>query len=128
MMAAVVKEVWAAKVGYKPEDVVSVSIMPCTAKKREAERPEMVSAATGARDTDYVLTTRELGRMFRWGGEGGRGRAGAGGGAGRGIWRGRSRLRPLTAAAARALPSARPPTAAARRPRPLPRACMRPPG
>jgi iron only hydrogenase large subunit-like protein len=64
MMAAVTKEVWAAKTGFKPEDVISVSIMPCTAKKGEAKRPEM-KTKSGVRHTDYVLTTRELGRLFR---------------------------------------------------------------
>ena len=41
-----------------------VSVMPCTAKKHEAERPEM-GTDEGAPHVDYVLTTRELGRMFR---------------------------------------------------------------
>jgi NADH-quinone oxidoreductase subunit G/NADP-reducing hydrogenase subunit HndD len=40
-----------------------VSIMPCTAKKLEAERPEFNTG--GVRHIDYVLTTRELGRLFR---------------------------------------------------------------
>ncbi|HBS58962.1 MAG TPA: ferredoxin, partial [Firmicutes bacterium] len=40
-----------------------VSIMPCTAKKAEAARPEMKSS--GYQDVDYVLTTRELGRMIK---------------------------------------------------------------
>lgn len=64
MLGAVVKEVWMPKVGLKPEDVVVVSVMPCTAKKWEAARPEMGSWAAG-RHVDYVLTTRELGRMIR---------------------------------------------------------------
>jgi NADH-quinone oxidoreductase subunit G/NADP-reducing hydrogenase subunit HndD len=42
-----------------------VSVMPCTAKKQEAERPEMGSEE-GAPHVDYVLTTRELGRMLRY--------------------------------------------------------------
>jgi len=42
--------------------MVVVSVMPCTAKKFEAQRPEM--NASGVRDVDYVLTTRELGRMI----------------------------------------------------------------
>jgi NADH-quinone oxidoreductase subunit G/[NiFe] hydrogenase diaphorase moiety small subunit/NADP-reducing hydrogenase subunit HndD len=46
-----------------PKDVVSVSIMPCTAKKFEANRPEMRSS--GYKDVDYVLTTRELARMIK---------------------------------------------------------------
>ncbi|MBT7461087.1 MAG: ferredoxin, partial [Waddliaceae bacterium] len=44
-------------------DIVSVSIMPCTAKKFEADRPEMNDS--GYKDVDYVLTTRELARMIR---------------------------------------------------------------
>ncbi len=46
-----------------PEQIVSVSIMPCTAKKYESQRPEMNSS--GFRDVDYVLTTRELAAMIR---------------------------------------------------------------
>ena len=46
-----------------PEQIVSVSIMPCTAKKYEAQRPEMNSS--GFTDVDYVLTTRELAAMIR---------------------------------------------------------------
>jgi iron only hydrogenase large subunit-like protein len=46
-----------------PKQVVSVSIMPCTAKKYEANRPEMRSS--GYKDVDYVLTTRELARMIK---------------------------------------------------------------
>jgi iron only hydrogenase large subunit-like protein len=49
----------------QPEDVVVVSLMPCTAKKFEAARPEMTSPG-GGRHVDFVLTTRELGRMLRW--------------------------------------------------------------
>jgi NADH-quinone oxidoreductase subunit G len=46
-----------------PKKIVSVSIMPCTAKKYEAQRPEM--NGSGYRDVDYVLTTRELAAMIR---------------------------------------------------------------
>lgn len=46
-----------------PDRLVVVAIMPCTAKKFEAARPEMVTE--GRRDVDYVLTTRELARMIR---------------------------------------------------------------
>ena len=49
--------------GIPPEKIVSVSIMPCTAKKFECQRPEM--NASGYQDVDYVLTTREIGRMMR---------------------------------------------------------------
>ena len=62
MMGAVVKNYYAEKIGKKPEDICMVSIMPCTAKKQEAARPEMDSS--GVQDVDIVLTTRELGRMI----------------------------------------------------------------
>ncbi len=63
MMGALLKTYYAQKVGRKPEDIVVVSVMPCTAKKFEAARPEMT--ASGVADVDYVLTTRELGRMIK---------------------------------------------------------------
>ena len=62
MFGAVAKTYYAAKKNIKPEDMVVVSIMPCTAKKFEAQRPEMNSS--GVQDVDYVLTTRELGFMI----------------------------------------------------------------
>ena len=49
--------------GKRPEEIFVVSIMPCTAKKFECQRPEM--DASGVRDVDVVLTTRELGKMIR---------------------------------------------------------------
>jgi iron-only hydrogenase group A len=63
MFGAVAKTYYAEKIGKKPEDLFVVSIMPCTAKKFEAQREEMNSS--GVRDVDVVLTTRELGRMIR---------------------------------------------------------------
>ena len=63
MFGALAKTYYAEKVGKRPEDVVVVSIMPCTAKKYEAQRPEM--NASGVQDVDIVLTTRELGRMIK---------------------------------------------------------------
>lgn len=63
MFGAIAKTYYAEKAGIDPKDIVSVSIMPCTAKKAEAARPEMNSS--GYQDVDYVLTTRELGRMVR---------------------------------------------------------------
>jgi NADH-quinone oxidoreductase subunit G len=63
MFGALVKTYWAEKMGIDPSKIYSVSIMPCTAKKFEAARPEMNSS--GYRDVDLVLTTRELGRLFR---------------------------------------------------------------
>jgi len=63
MFGAVAKTYFAEKIGKKPEEMFVVSVMPCTAKKYESQRPEMYSS--GARDVDVVLTTRELGRMIR---------------------------------------------------------------
>ncbi|HOD97805.1 MAG TPA: NADH-dependent [FeFe] hydrogenase, group A6 [Syntrophales bacterium] len=63
MFGALAKTYYAAEAGINPQDIVSVSIMPCTAKKYEAGRPEMTSS--GYRDVDYVLTTRELARMIK---------------------------------------------------------------
>jgi len=63
MFGALAKTYYADKIGKNPEDIVVVSIMPCTAKKFEANRPEMYQ--NGIADVDYVLTTRELGRMIK---------------------------------------------------------------
>jgi len=62
MFGPVAKTYYANKIGQKPEDIVVVSVMPCTAKKYENQRSEMNDS--GLRDVDYVLTTRELGRMI----------------------------------------------------------------
>ena len=62
MFGPLAKTYYAEKVNKNPADMVVVSIMPCTAKKFEAERPEM--RGSGYKDVDYVLTTRELGRMI----------------------------------------------------------------
>ncbi|MFW6170320.1 MAG: NADH-dependent [FeFe] hydrogenase, group A6 [Planctomycetota bacterium] len=62
MMGAVIKSFFAERQGLKPEQIVSVSIMPCTAKKFECTRPEMAPGYVP--DVDYVLTTRELARLL----------------------------------------------------------------
>ena len=62
MFGALAKTYYAEKIGKKPEDMVVVSVMPCTAKKFEAQRPEMNDS--GVQDVDIVLTTRELGAMI----------------------------------------------------------------
>ncbi len=62
MFGAVAKTYYAAKLGKRPEQIVVVSVMPCTAKKFECQRPEM--DISGMRDVDIVLTTRELGKMI----------------------------------------------------------------
>ncbi|MEN6489557.1 MAG: NADH-dependent [FeFe] hydrogenase, group A6 [Smithella sp.] len=66
MFGALAKTYYAQTAGIDPKDIVSVSIMPCTAKKFECQRPEMNSS--GYQDVDYVLTTRELARMIKEGG------------------------------------------------------------
>ena len=63
MLGAVAKTYYAERSGIDPASIVSVSIMPCTAKKFECERPEMHDS--GFKDVDYVLTTREFARMIR---------------------------------------------------------------
>jgi NADP-reducing hydrogenase subunit HndD len=68
MFGAVAKTYYASKIGKKAEDIVVVSVMPCTAKKFEAQRPEMNDS--GVQDVDFVLTTRELGRMIKQAGIG----------------------------------------------------------
>jgi iron-only hydrogenase group A len=77
MFGSVAKTYYAAKLGIDPRKIVVVSVMPCTAKKYEAKRPEMMSAFEYWKekkawsdddafyDVDYVLTTRELARMFK---------------------------------------------------------------
>ncbi len=62
MQGAVIKSYYAEKNGIDPENIVSVAIMPCTAKKFECGRDDENGA--GYPDVDYVLTTRELGRMI----------------------------------------------------------------
>jgi len=58
MAGAVIKSYFAQQVNLKPQDIISVSIMPCTAKKFEAQRDTM--GREGYNDVDVVLTTREL--------------------------------------------------------------------
>jgi len=59
MFGAVAKTYFAEKAGIDPKEMVVVSVMPCTAKKFEARRPEM------GNDVDYVLTTREAAQMIK---------------------------------------------------------------
>lgn len=63
MMGALIKSFYAEKENLKPEDIYSVAIMPCTAKKFEAQRDEMTQK--GISDVDAVLTTRELAKLIR---------------------------------------------------------------
>ncbi len=62
MQGAIIKSYYAEKNGIDPSKIVSVAIMPCTAKKFECGRDDENGA--GYPDVDYVLTTRELGRMI----------------------------------------------------------------
>ena len=62
MFGAVAKSYYAEINNISPEDIIVVSVMPCTAKKFEAHRPEMDG------DVDYVLTTRELAQMIKMAG------------------------------------------------------------
>lgn len=59
MLGALTKSFYADKIKQKPEDFYVVSVMPCTAKKFEITRDEMIN------DVDAVLTTRELARMIK---------------------------------------------------------------
>lgn len=63
MFGAITKHYFAEKMGIKEEDMIVVSVMPCVAKKYEAERPELEYG--GVKDVDIVITTRELGRMIK---------------------------------------------------------------
>jgi iron-only hydrogenase group A len=63
MFGALAKTYYADNIGVDPEKIVSVSIMPCTAKKFEANRPEMRDS--GYKDVDFVLTTREFAMMIK---------------------------------------------------------------
>ena len=63
MQGAIIKSYFAEQKGIDPKDIFVVSIMPCTAKKSEKERPEM--EVNGLRDVDCVLTTRELAKLIK---------------------------------------------------------------
>lgn len=63
MFGAVIKTYYAEKNGIDPKKIVSVSVMPCTAKKFEINRDDQ--AAAGINDVDISITTRELARMIK---------------------------------------------------------------
>ena len=72
MFSPMIKTYYAEKQGIEPKTIFNVAIMPCTAKKFEAARPEMNAAGvhhegkdTKMRDTDLVLTTRELAQLIK---------------------------------------------------------------
>ena len=64
MMGATIKSYLAKKQNIDPKDIFVVSVMPCTAKKFEAQRPEL-SSPHGVADVDAVITTRQLNRMMQ---------------------------------------------------------------
>ena len=63
MLGAIIKTYYAQKNNIDPKDIVSVSIMPCTAKKFEIGREDQ--SASGFADVDIAITTRELGNMIK---------------------------------------------------------------
>jgi NADH-quinone oxidoreductase subunit G/[NiFe] hydrogenase diaphorase moiety small subunit len=63
MFGAVIKTYYAQMHKINPADIVTVALMPCSAKKYECNRPEMNDS--GFKDVDYGLTTRELGKMIQ---------------------------------------------------------------
>lgn len=64
IFGAISKSYYSKVTGIDPRDIVTVSVMPCVAKKYEAARPEM--EADGVRDVDIVITTRELTKMIQY--------------------------------------------------------------
>jgi len=65
MFGATIKTYYAKKNNIDPKDIVMVSVMPCTAKKFEAERDDQSAAGNGIPDVDVVITTRELARLIK---------------------------------------------------------------
>ena len=63
MFGAVMKSYFAEQIGKKPEDIFSVAIMPCLAKKYECARDEF--KVNGIPDVDYSISTRELARLIK---------------------------------------------------------------
>jgi iron-only hydrogenase group A len=62
MFGAIIKTYYAKMHNIDPADIVTVALMPCSAKKFECNRPEMIDS--GHKDVDFGLTTRELAQMF----------------------------------------------------------------
>ena len=63
MFGAIIKTYYAEKVNIDPEKIVTVALMPCSAKKYECNRPEMRDS--GFKDVDFGLTTREMAQMIK---------------------------------------------------------------
>ncbi|MCD7864927.1 MAG: [FeFe] hydrogenase, group A [Clostridiales bacterium] len=66
MFGPIIKTYFAKKQGIDPADICSMSVMPCTAKKFECQRPEFNSS--GYQDVDISITVQELANMIRAGG------------------------------------------------------------
>ena len=64
MQGAITKSYWAEKQGIDPKNIVSVSVMPCVAKKFEITRDDEAGAGEGLQDVDISITTRELASMI----------------------------------------------------------------
>ena len=62
MQSSIIKTYFASKMNIAPENIIHIVIAPCTAKKSEANRKEL---SITQKDTDYVLTTRELSLLFK---------------------------------------------------------------
>jgi NADH-quinone oxidoreductase subunit G/NADP-reducing hydrogenase subunit HndD len=62
-LGGIIKTYWAARAKVDPKKIIVVSVMPCTAKKFEASRPEM--KVKGMNPVDIVITTRELSYLFK---------------------------------------------------------------
>jgi len=63
MLGSIIKHIYAKREGIAPSMIYNVAIMPCTAKKFEAQRPEL--GVEGLSDVDAVLTTREIARLIK---------------------------------------------------------------
>ncbi|OHT17348.1 iron hydrogenase [Tritrichomonas foetus] len=64
MLSSTIRRDFASVKKIEPKDIFNVAIMPCTAKKDEIERPQL-RTEDGIKETDYVITTRELMRMIK---------------------------------------------------------------
>nr|WNF20820.1 hydrogenase [synthetic construct] len=65
MLGAVIKNYFAAEAGAKPEDICNVSVMPCVRKQGEADREWFNTTGAGGANVDHVMTTAELGKIFK---------------------------------------------------------------
>ncbi|KAJ3441058.1 iron hydrogenase [Anaeramoeba flamelloides] len=63
MFGSVIKNYYAKRLNLDPKDIYCVTVMPCTAKKKELDRPQFRNPKTGVKEVDLCLTVREMGRM-----------------------------------------------------------------